>query len=137
MKSILYLTIVFFLVVSFDNSHENKQNRSNFIVSASAVNDKIVLSVKSVMFYPNTGYKITYREKVLKNEIFIEFENINAPSRGGTAFAPARCYIDLGKLKHGEYNITFEHNKKKTNGKLIVGTKIELTLDSASNVKLK
>jgi hypothetical protein len=62
---------------------------------------------------------------------------MKAPEVGATVFAPATCKIDLGKLKHGEYKITFEHNEKKTNGKLIVGSTIELKLDAGSNIQLK
>lgn len=139
MKSILYLAVVFFLIVSFNKAEaQNIDPYSiNLIVSAGVVNDKIVLGAKSEGMYSTTGYEITYCAEVSKNEVYIKFGNVNAPAAGSTVFAPATCYIDLGKLEYGEYKITFEHNKKKTNGKLIVGSTIELTIDSGSNIKPK
>ncbi len=139
MKFISYLVVVFFLIVSFKKNEVQNINPyiSNFIVSASEVNNKIVLNVKSVRFFSTTGYGITYCVEVRNNEIYIKFIKINAPEVGCTTFAPATCKIDLGKLEHGKYKITFEHNKKKTNGKLIVGSTVELMIVSGSNVKAK
>lgn len=107
------------------------------MVSAGAVNDKIILGVESAGRYPTTGYEITYCAEVRKNEIYIKFGNTITPEEGLTVFAPATCYIDLGKLEHGKYKITFEHDEKKTNGKLIVGSVLELKIDAGSNIKSK
>jgi hypothetical protein len=139
MKSILSLAIVFFLIVSFNKAEaQNIDPRlTNLEVSAGIVNDKIVLGVKSERMYPTTGYNITYRVEKRKNKTYIKFWGTTVPEEGSTVFAPATCYIDLGKLEHGEYEITFEHNEKKTNGKLIVGSTLELTIDKGSNIKLK
>ena len=141
MKRILYLTVVFFLIVSLNKAEAQNQKIDPYlihlIVSAGTVNDKIVLGVKSERMYPTTGYEITYSVEMRKNELYIKFGTANAPEEGLTVFAPATCYIDLGKLEQGEYKITFEHNKKKTNGKLIVDSVLELTIDAGSNIKLK
>ena len=141
MKSILSLAIVFFLIVSFNKAEsQNIDPRlTNLEISAGIVNDKIVLGVKSEGMYPTTEYNITYCVEKLKNKnkTYIKFGGTTAPEEGSTVFAPATCYIDLGKLEHGEYEITFEHNEKKTNGKLIVGSTLELTIDKGSNIKLK
>jgi hypothetical protein len=48
---------------------------------------------------------------------------------------PAKCRINLSTLTAGEYKVTFELNKKKTKGKLKVGTSTELTIESGGNVK--
>jgi hypothetical protein len=55
---------------------------------------------------------------------------------GTTSFGPAKCTIGIGKLANGEYPVTFVLNKKKTKGKLVVGTSATLTIDAGSNVKL-
>ena len=139
MKNILYLTLVFFLTVSINKAEaqHNDPFSTNLVVSAGTVNDKIILGVKSELMYSTTGYEITYSVEMRKNVTYITFGNTKAPEVGSTVFAPATCYIDLGKLEHGEYKITFEHNEKKTKGKLIVGSSIELTIDEGSNIKLK
>jgi hypothetical protein len=71
----------------------------------------------------------------VKNKVHVKFKKITVHDFGFAAFTPAQCFIDLGELANGEYEITFELHKKKTKGKLIVGSTIELTLDAGSNVK--
>lgn len=139
MKSILYLALVFFLIVSFNKAEAQNMDSflNNLMVSAGEINDKIVLRIESERMFSTTGYEITYSLEVRKNVTYITFGKTKAPEVGATVFAPARCKIDLGKLEHGEYKITFEHNEKKTNGKLIVGSTIELKIDAGSNIQLK
>lgn len=137
MKSILYLAVCFFLIASCNKDYEVQNIDTDLLVSAGVVNDKIGLGVESERMYPTPGHEITYCEKVRKKEIYVKFKKINSPAGGLTVLAPATCSIDLGELENGEYKITFELNKKKTYGKLIVGSNVELTLDSGSNVKPK
>jgi len=137
MKSILYLAALFFLISSCNKDYEVQNIDSDLLVSAGIVNDKVGFDVESERLYPTTGHGITYCDKVRKNEIYVKFKKINAPAVGLTVLAPATCSIDLGILENGEYKITFELNKKKTNGKLIVGSTGELTIDAGSNVKPK
>lgn len=137
MKSILYLAALFFLISACNKDYEVQNIHSDLLVSAGVVNDKVGFGIESERMYPTPGHEITYCDKVRKNEIYVKFKKINAPAGGLTVLAPATCSIDLGQLENGEYKITFELNKKKTNGKLIVGSTVELTIDSGSNVKPK
>ena len=137
MKTILYLSVLFFLFSSCNKDFESQNIDSDLFVSAGIVDNNVRLGVQSERMYPTPGYQITYSDKVRKNEIYIKFKKINAPELGLTVLAPATCSIDLGKLEDGEYRITFELNEKKTNGKLIIGSAVGLTLDSGSNVKPK
>ncbi len=137
MKSILYLAVLFFLISSCNKDYEMQNIDTDLLVSAGVENEKVGLGIESERMYPTPGHEITYCDKVRKNEIYIKFKKIHAPAVGLTVLAPATCSIDLGELENGEYKITFELNKKKTNGKLIVGSNVELTIDSGSNVKPK
>lgn len=137
MKSILYLAVLILLISSCNKDYEVQSIDTDLLVSAGLENEKIGLGIESERMYPTSGHEITYSDKIRKNEIYIKFKNINAPAGGLTVLAPATCSIDLGELEKGEYKITFELNKKKTNGKLIVGSNAELTIESDSNVKLK
>ena len=137
MKTILYLSVLFFLFSSCNKDFESQNIDSDLFVSAGIVDNNVRLGVQSEKWYPTAGHQITYSDKVRKNEINIKFKKINVPAVGLTILDPATCSIDLGKLEDGEYRITFELNEKKTNGKLIIGSTVELTLDSGSNVKLK
>jgi len=137
MKRILFLAALFFLISSCKKDYEVQNIDTDLLVSAGVENEKVGLGIESERMYPTPGHEITYCDKGSKNEIYIKFKKINAPAGGSTVLAPASCSIDLGELENGEYKITFELNKKKTNGKLIVGTNVELTIDSGSNVKPK
>ena len=135
MKSILYLAVLFILICSCKKDYEVQDIDTDLLVSVSSANDKVSFDVESERRFSTSGYTITYSHKVQSNEICVKFKKINVPTEGLTVLTPAKCSIDLGELENAEYKVTFELNKKKTNGKLIVGSTVELTIDSGGNVK--
>lgn len=137
MKTIVYLAILSFLFNACNKDFKSQKIDSDLLVSAQKLNEDISLNAETEKRYPSAGYQITFSEKVRKNEIYIEFKKVNVPKVGLTVLEPATCSINLGNLENGEYNVTFELDRKKTKGKLIVGPTTVLNLDAGGNVKLK
>jgi len=108
---------------------------SDILVSITKVDNDILISAQTERDYSTLGHQIAFCEKVKKKEIYIEFKKVKVPAAGLTALGPATCNIDLGNIENGEYSVTFKLNKKKTKGKLIVGTSTQLYIDSGGNVK--
>lgn len=136
MKKIIFLFTLAFLVSSAKQNSQTEEIRSDILVSVINLEAGIELRCKTEQGFSCSNYSIDFDIKTQNNEIFIQFNKLNIPDMGTTSFGPAKCTIGIGKLANGEYPVTFVLNKKKTKGKLIIGSDVELTLDSGSNVKL-
>ncbi len=135
MKNLIFLLAIVFLANSCKKDDTVEKIESDILVSASMTENSVLITCQTERIYPCFGHQITYCDQTRNNEIFVEFKKIQASDLCLTMPAPATCTVDLGVLKSGEYDVTFKLNDQKTEGKLIIGTIVELTLDSGSNVK--
>lgn len=136
MKKIIFLFTLTFLISSAKQNSQSEEIRSDILVSVINLDEGIELRCKTEQSFSCSNYSIDFDVKTQNNEIFIQFNKLNIPDMGTTSFGPAKCTIGIGKLANGEYPVTFVLNKKKTKGKLVVGTSATLTIDAVSNVKL-
>lgn len=137
MKNLILLCTLFSLIISCNKDYEKVNIDSDILISTEKTDKDILLNAETERYFATLGHQITYCYKLKKKEIRIEFKKVIVPAAGLTALGPATCSINLGDLENGEYDITFEHKKNKTKGKLIVGTTAELNIDSGGNVKPK
>lgn len=137
MKNLVFLFVLFFLFGSCKKDYKVEKIDSDVLVSANQTSEGIIIHAETEKIYSCIGHQITYCEKVRKNEIFIEFKKVKIQEVCLMALGPATSRINLSDLANGEYNVTFELNKKKTKGKLKIGTTTELIIDSGGNVKPK
>jgi hypothetical protein len=137
MKKLTLLFTLFFLFGSCKKDYQLEKIDSDILVIADQQDSNIEIRCETEREYSCSNFEIINSEKTKNNEITVHFKKIKVSDLCLTSLGPASCAIDLGKLSDGEYSVTFELNNKKTNGKLKVGSTIELTLDSGGNVKPK
>jgi hypothetical protein len=135
MKNLIFHLAIVFLAGSCKKDHNLEKIDSDILVSASMTENSISITCQTERIYPCLGYQITYCDKMRNNEIFVEFKKVQLSGICLAMPAPASCTVDLGALKAGEYNLVFKLNDQKTEGKLIIGSTVELALDSGGNVK--
>ncbi|HRO76879.1 MAG TPA: hypothetical protein PLP27_12115 [Crocinitomicaceae bacterium] len=137
MKKILLVTSILFLINSCNKAYKLENIDSDLLAYVNSETENPTLIVITEKTYPSSGYQITHYKRISKKEIYVKFKKISVPSAGLAVITPAMFVFDLKKLSNEEYDVVFELDKKKTKGKITIGTSVELTLESGSNIKPK
>lgn len=96
----------------------------------------VALAVSTESIYPNL-YPILYHNTVTAKGFIITFEGVKTDGPALTMPGPATCYIDLGDLASGTYDIEFINGANRNVGSLeVTDTSVSLVIPRPAGLRV-